>query len=137
MTRQHLSATAPTCEQAFASAIELAPVGIALCSLESRVEYANAALCELLGYRRGELLALGFDALVDGEGWARQAPRMRRLLAGSEARLQSEVRCLRRDGVGVWAELTCTLLRGETGRPVQFMVHVRDITRQRATQSAT
>jgi PAS domain S-box-containing protein len=136
MTQQHMPASVPVCEQSFAAAFELAPIGMALFSLESRVEYANAALCEMLGYRRGDLTGLALDALVHPDDLAPQRARMQQLLAGAQGQLECEVRCPRREGAVVWAQLTCTLMRGEDRRPVRFIAHVQDVTRDRSTRSA-
>ncbi len=130
-----MSARVPVSEQSFAAAFEAAPIGIALFSLDWRVEYANTALCEMLGYARGELTGRALGALVHPDDLAQQGTSLQQLLAGEQGQLECEVRWSRRDGAVVWGQLTCTSMRGEDRRPARFIAHVQDVTRDRSTRS--
>ncbi len=125
----------PIREQPFASAFELAPIGMALLTPDSRLQHANRTLCEMLGYTRRQLLSLSPDALSHPDDRQRELVQRERLMAGAAASFQCEMRYLRRDGGVVWGRLSCALVRNSEGIPLHFVAHVQDLTQRRAAES--
>ena len=115
-----------TALDATAAAFECAGTGLAVLTLGSRPLRLNAALCELLGAVREEVLArdaffLGTPAQVANEAQQRTAMR-----TGGLARYSCEREHQRPDGSRVWLLQTCSLARDEDGRPRFIVVDVRD-----------
>jgi PAS domain S-box-containing protein len=90
----------------------------------------NDAMCQILGYTRQELLAIGPAALLDDSGRALFANRIRRELAGEKIEESVEYRVRKKDGSFIDAILNVSLnLPG----PGKAMVVAYDITdRKRA-----
>lgn len=109
-------------------AADLAPIGLALLSIEGQWIDVNRYVLELLGYSREEVLALhppGFtllDAIAPSE--ASRAS----LVTGALQQHRVKRRHVRRDGRVVWMRLTTSLARTPAGAPDYFVVAVEDVT---------
>jgi diguanylate cyclase (GGDEF)-like protein/PAS domain S-box-containing protein len=116
--------------------VDQAPIGIARTTLEGRWSHVNAALCEMLGYTREELLDRGWqaithpeDSLLGGARWV--AP----LLRGELRRTQMEKRYIHREGRVVWARVTSSLVRDDAGAPSFFVTQIEDVTARRKAEA--
>ena len=115
---------------------EEAGIGMAVCHLDGRIERANAALCEFLGYSPAEVVTLRYRDVTHPDDLALDRRQSERLLAGEIRRFTSERRYVRRDGQVVWGSLTVALLRDASGAPVRRIAQVQDITERRRTELA-
>ncbi len=113
---------------------EEAGIGKAICFLDGRIERANAALCELLGYPLDELLELNYRDVMHPDDHLPDARESQRLLDGEVRRMTSERRYVRRDGEVVWGTLTVALVRDASGRPVRRIAQVQDITERKRAE---
>ena len=112
-------------EEAFASAFDLAPVAMALLGLDSRVQRANRAFCELLGYTQAELVELPPHAFSHARDRQNEIDGHAGLAAGHLKSFECEMRFVRRDGAVVSGRLTCLLLRSDTGAPRHYLTQVQ------------
>jgi PAS domain S-box-containing protein len=96
----------------FRQAFEHAPLAAALVSADDRVQWANAAWCDLTGYGLGELAGLTVTELTHPDDREAAAAGRRSVLAGAERAHQGDVRLLRPDSRTVWASITCSALDG-------------------------
>jgi len=131
-----MAVSVPPSEQPLGPAFEFAAIGMALLGPDSRVQRANRAFCEMLGYTQQELVDLPPHALSHPNDWQEDVVQRGRLLAGAASRYQSELRYLHRDGRVVWGALTCSLTRDTAGRALHFIVQVQDITRAKTAEAA-
>ncbi len=104
--------------------------------LDGRFLEAPPALCELLGYSEAELRAMSCLAVTHPEDWARAEAMLEHLRLGRRRNLEDEHRCQTRDGRVVWVLLDATGVFDEAGQPVEILVYLRDITRQKAAEAA-
>jgi PAS domain S-box-containing protein len=81
----------------FRQAFEHAPLAAALVSADDRVQWANAAWCDLTGYGLGELAGLTVTELTHPDDREAAAAGRRSVLAGAERAHQGDVRLLRPD----------------------------------------
>ncbi|MET0285485.1 MAG: PAS domain S-box protein [Polyangiales bacterium] len=116
--------------------LDQAPIGIARTTLDGRWSHVNAALCEMVGYTRAELLEQGWHAIthpedreLGGQRWS--AP----LLSGELRRTQMEKRYLHRDGQVVWVRVTSSLVRDDAGAPSFFVTQIEDVTARRKAEA--
>jgi PAS domain S-box-containing protein len=116
----------PVAEQ-LGPAFEFAAVGMAMLATDGRVEVANPAFCELLGYTREELRDMPPHALSHANDWQQEVVRLRQLLAGSSSSYRCEHRYLHRDGHVVWCDLQCAVSRDPSGKVTHFIAQARDI----------
>src|SRR6201992_251349 len=71
-----------TSEETFRSAMENAPIGMAMVKPDGRFLKVNAALCELLGYDEAELLCNDFQSITCADDLERDMQHVRSALAG-------------------------------------------------------
>ena len=123
-------------ELQFRQTLELAPIGMALVSLEGRWLEVNRAVCDFVGYDAAELMALTFQDVTHPDDLDADLEFVRSLLAGEIATYRMQKRYLHRSGSVVWAELSVSLVRDDDGAPVHFISQIQDITTQRAAREA-
>jgi diguanylate cyclase (GGDEF)-like protein/PAS domain S-box-containing protein len=118
-------------EERFRLAFEHAPIGIALVSPEGTFMRVNQALCDLLGYSPGELVAKSFQELTYPEDLDLDLDYVRQVLAGELRAYEMEKRYFHRDGHIVWALLSVSLVRASDGAPVHFISQIQDISERK------
>ncbi|HVM40660.1 MAG TPA: PAS domain S-box protein, partial [Acidimicrobiia bacterium] len=121
-------------EERFRTAFELAPVGVALASLEGRYLQVNPALCDLLQRREEQVLGTTWHSLTHPDDVSVSETSLEEALRSGLQRYQVEKRYLRPDGSSVWVLLSVAVVRGPDGRPDHFISHVQDVTPQRRAQ---
>lgn len=100
-------------EERLHAVFEQAGVGICLATFTGEMRMVNRKLCDLLGYGREELLKLSYKDITYPEDWPPQVVQAQRLKAGEIDHYTMEKRYIRKDGSLVWANLTCSAIRGE------------------------
>lgn len=121
-------------EERFRRIFEQGPIGITVVDMDRRYSQVNPKICEMLGYRKGELLGrrpreftLPEDQMLDDE-LAQQ------IFRGEIPYYQVEKRYLRKDGSVLWGRLTSTALRDSSGRPIYGVGLIEDITARRRAE---
>ncbi len=115
----------------FQETFDLASVGIGHLSPRGRWLRANVTLCEIIGYRRKELLARFFLDITHPEDIADAQAGMQQVLKGVVQTSSLEMRAVRKDGFPVWISLTLFPVRSAAGRVLYLVVVVEDITGRR------
>jgi PAS domain S-box-containing protein len=100
----------------FRLAFEDAPVGIALVGADLDVIDANRRICELLGWRRDELVGQPVSILVHPDDHHVDAEQASRVFNGEVPRYRVEKRYVTKAGDVVPAALSSTVLRAADGR---------------------
>lgn len=121
-------------EELFRTTFELAAVGIAHVTLDGRWLRVNDKLCEILGYRREELLNLHHLDLVLPEDVAAGEDRAHRLLSGETGPYTVERRYVGEDGRRVWVKLDVSLARPPSGGPDFLVCVAEDITARKVRE---
>lgn len=114
-------------EAQFRSALENAPIGMALVSLEGRFTRVNTALCQIVGYTEAELMQLTFQQITVPDDLDLDLENLQRLIEGAVPRYKMEKRYVRKDRSEVWIQLTASALRDANGRLVHFIAQIEDI----------
>ena len=114
----------------FEQVFERAPIGMALVSNSGEFLRVNAALCEILGRSATELLRTDLFEVVHPADRRRGAEHAVDVLEGRSSD-PIEVRFQRDGGETAWARVSTTVVR-EDGRPIHSIVHIEDVTEQRA-----
>jgi len=123
-------------ERRHADTIELAAIGIAHVGEGGHLLHANRWLCELLGYRRDELVGLTVKQLSHPEDANVTDGVRARLRAGEIPSFQAEKRYLRKDGAPVWVSLTISVQRDAAGQPQHDIAIIQDITARKQAEAA-
>lgn len=118
-------------ERRFRATFEHAGHGIAHVGLDGTWIRVNPRLCEMLGYRREELLGMRFDELTHPEDREPTADAIGQLLSGQTDRMELTKRYVRSDGQIIWVNVTTTLLRDIHNKPQYLIKLIDDITEEK------
>lgn len=121
-------------EERFRSAFEFAAIGKGLVVLDGRWLRVNRALCELLGYSEGELLATDFQSITYPEDLAEDLKHVRRLLSGELRTYQMEKRYIHKTGHAIPILLSVSLVRDGAENPKYFIAQIHDLTQLKAAE---
>lgn len=133
--RKELEKSLRESEARFRSTFDHALTGMARTSLTGRWLQVNPALCQMLGYSEGELLATDFAAVTHPEDLQKNRDLKRQALANGSAAYHLEKRYLHKQGHVVWAALNVAIVRDGQGQPLYFVSHIHDITARKQMEN--
>jgi diguanylate cyclase (GGDEF)-like protein/PAS domain S-box-containing protein len=119
----------------FRTAFDGAPIGMALVAPDGRMLRVNEAMCSIVGYTPGELLARSFQEITHPDDLAADVAQVEAILSGQGSLYESEKRYVRADGTVVWAALAVSLVRDSGGRPLHLVSQVQDISERRRLEA--
>lgn len=108
-----------------------APIGMALLDLEAQWTEVNDALCDLLGYKRDELLAMHPSELIYADEDKPPRTLLRPLVDGHQDSVSLERRYRHRDGYPLWVLIHVSLVRGPDGAPAYLIGQGEEIGNRR------
>jgi len=118
-----------------AAALDAAFDGVALITMDLRVQYANPALCAMGGYERPQdMVGRPIADLLTQDTVLRVGRYVEALLSGGQATLEGTGRV--KDGRLVPIEVGTSVLRHEDGQPYAFLAVVRDISERKRAEQA-
>jgi PAS domain S-box-containing protein len=129
------SGITPTMAGLLPAVFEHAGLAVAVLDSDERIVMANAALCEMLGYSKDEVLGLTRRAFIHAEDVDAEPLLFRELMAGKRSRYTVDKRFLHKSGRLRWAHATVTLLR-EGGANYAIAI-VEDITEKKSIEKAS
>ncbi len=118
-------------DQDLQSVIQHAPIGMAIVAPDGRWIDVNAALVDMLGYSREELLTIDFQTITFPADLAADLDLVNEVLCGQIQSFKIEKRYFHREGRLIWANLTVTLTRDSQGNPKYFISQIQDISDQK------
>jgi len=127
-----------TSEERFRTIFEDAAIGIALTDAGGRVLEANPALRQMFRYDAEALQGKIVTDLLhrDPGDDVDEADLFAELVAGERNAYRLQGRCVRQGGEPMWANLTVSGVRGDTGKLKYAVAMVEDITERRQAQEA-
>ena len=133
--RVHIEEALRLSEDKFRSAMQHSPIGMAVVGPDGRWLEVNPALCKIVGYTRGELLATNFQSIAHAEDRESAQPFLRQMLDRQIESYQIELRYLHKTGQVIWVQLNASLAWNPDGTPRHFVAQIQDITgRKRAEE---
>ena len=118
-------------EEQFRLTFEMAPIGMAITTLDGKFKRVNQSLCDALGYTSEELLQLSFTEISHPEDIELHLSLEKRLTEGKEADFQIEKRYLAKDKRIVDTLLKVVIVRDSDGKPLHFNNQILDITERK------
>jgi PAS domain S-box-containing protein len=118
-------------ERRFQTIFAEAPVGIILWDANGGILEVNEACCRLVGYEPQELWGLGWAALLDREGLARDGWLARALRSRPLRDFEAEGRLKRKDGSTVPVFVSVTGLEAAHGEVTNWISMIQDLTERR------
>ena len=129
--RQQAEAALVDSERTYGLTFDAVPIGIAHVALDGRCLRVNDRLCELLGYRREQLMAIDLLSLVHPDDAEESAEARRQLQEGAIDRYTKQKRYRRGDGQFIWASVSVSVNRDAAGERTHFVTIIEDITERR------
>jgi diguanylate cyclase (GGDEF)-like protein/PAS domain S-box-containing protein len=115
-------------EERFRLAFELAPIGKALVSPNGVWVRVNRQVCAMTGYEQKQLLGSTSREITHPDDREVDSVQSKALLAGDIDGYEFQKRYIRADGTTIWALVSVSLVRDETGAPLYFVCQMQDIT---------
>ncbi len=116
-------------------AIETLPTGVVLADAQRRTVYVNPAFTRLTGYEPPEAIGRSCAFLQGPLTSKPELETMRNALDEGRA-YEGELLNYRRDGSTFWNHVSITPVRDETGRVINHVGVLRDVTERRQTEEA-
>ncbi len=122
------SASLRASEEKFRSMFENASVGFATASPTGQLQQVNTAFCDITGRDAAALVGKDLRELVHPGDLAGMWAQRQQMLDGAIPGFVRELRCLRPDGQIVWLHASVAAIRDGSGRAVQTITHLQDVT---------
>ncbi len=129
--RREAELEARAAEQRFVESFEQAPVGMELIDLDGRFIGVNAAMAEITGYSREDLVGKPTSAITAEADVERDAELRAALLSGRQDRYNVEKALEHADGGEIEVAVHLSIVRSATGGPRYFVGQVVDITERK------
>jgi len=121
-------------EARFRSYFELPLVGIGLTGPDKRWWEVNDRLCEMLGYRRAQLLQLSWTELTYPDDLSTDLAQFDRVVGRRIDGYSIDKRFLRQDGSVLYASVSSRCVRKSNGAVDYFVIVVQDITERKQAE---
>lgn len=115
----------------FEATFQKAPVGIAHHKPDENWMLVNQTLCNILGYKKDELLQLNFDDFIHPEDLQRGRQLDQDIIHGVISSYKDEKRYKRKDGTFIDIQLTKGSVRDKDGDVKYLIAIIEDISRQK------
>jgi len=122
-------------ETRFRGYFELPLIGIALTGADKRWWEVNDRLCEMLGYRRSQLLRLSWAELTHTDDLAAEVARFERVMNRRIEGYSLDKRFIRQDGTLLYASVSSRCVRRPNGVVDYFVTVVQDITERKQAEA--
>ncbi len=133
---QRRTEAALACSEArFRQVFDHAPSAMALIGLDGRFLEVNAALTGMLGRPRADLVGRHFSEINHPEDRSTGSDPIAALAGGQRSMVEFERCCRRGDGTVIHVRGTAALMSDEADGAAFFIVHVQDVTAQRAAEA--
>jgi len=119
-------------EQRFFGAFQHAAIGMALVHPDGHFLRVNTAICQMLGYREAELLALDIPAVTHPDDLAEDMDLIEQMLGGRRDSYQLEKRNFHKDGHVVHLQLSVSVVRDELKQPLYFVTQAQDVSQRKS-----
>ncbi len=119
----------------FRRTVEQANVAICHADPEGNFIYVNDFFCDWIGYRREQLLEMGYSDITHPEDLEKDMKLHKQLLETDKA-YHLQKRYIREDQSIIWGDLSVKLIRDDEGNPHYNVAIVKDITELKNTEHA-
>jgi two-component system, chemotaxis family, CheB/CheR fusion protein len=120
-------------EERFRAVAEQAEVGIAMLTLDGRLNFANDRLCEMVGRPRDEVLGRTVGEFTHPDDWVENEPLFRSMLTQGEP-FTIEMRFVRPDATSIWSRNAISARRDSDGRIVGGFAVAIDMSNRKAAE---
>jgi PAS domain S-box-containing protein len=123
-------------EERFRRMFEQSSLGMALSDRTFHFTAANAAFCGILGYTEAEILQLTFKDITHPDHLTRDTEAIQSLAKGKIESYKTEKRYLTKSGAIITGAVTVTALHDDSGKHVQSLVMLENISERKRAEEA-
>jgi PAS domain S-box-containing protein len=123
-------------QELFRQTFHEAPIGKAFIAPDGVFLRVNRELCEIFGYSESEMLAGGFQLIVDAANRQDSMQTLFPMRAGERQARQMEWRCHHHNGHEIWIQLHVALVPDSRGLASTYICQVQDITARHKAEEA-
>ena len=120
----------------FKEFFEQAGVGMTCLSLSGMLVDVNQKFCDMLGYRRDELIDRPIKDIIHPDDRGVGAEFRAEVAQGEVEAVSSEKRFIRRDGSLIWVNHATSLARDQNGKPSHLITVTEDISERKQAEDA-
>jgi PAS domain S-box-containing protein len=121
-------------EAQFGLIFEESPLGIGLAGPDFMFIRVNDAFCRIFGFPEDELLTMTFVDVTHPDDAVELVGRATAMYAGTEPRMFSQSRGVRKDGTVIWFQVTASVIKAMDGEILYAIGMVEDITERKHEQ---
>jgi PAS domain S-box-containing protein len=118
-------------EERFRQIFQEGPLGIVLSTLDYHFMIMNDQYCRMFGYTEKEMHSMSFKDISFPEEIELDISNLEKLVKGELTYYTREKRYIKKNRDVIWGNLTVTVLRDKTGKPISFLAMVADITERK------
>ena len=119
-------------EERYRAAFEQAAMGMAELDLSGRFLRVNRTFCDMLGYEPDELRRMSSTVITHAADALEDRALIHGLVTAERSSRTREKRFVKKNGAGIWAQVTLSLVRDTEGGPAYLLMVTQDIeTRKR------
>jgi PAS domain S-box-containing protein len=134
-SRKQAEAILHESEERFRATFEQAGVAIAQVAANGQFLRVNPKLCDIIGYKRRELLTKTLIEITHPEDRAATQAYLREFFNGERETLNFEKRYVHKTGSVVWAKVRVSLVRKPSGVPQYCISVIEDITERKQAEA--
>jgi len=121
-------------EERFRMTVHRSPIGVGIVDSAGNLTDCNAALANMVGYSRKELLRLNFADFTHPDDLTREQRLIKEMWQEKTSEYRMEKRYIHKDGHTVWVDVVASLFKGESGALEFGFAFVQDITERRRAE---
>lgn len=120
----------------FSSIFEEAPIGISCFSTTGKLLLVNNSFCEMLGYTKEEMTQFDFQSITHKDDVHSNIHLRMQVLTGKQKTISVEKKYIHKNKNIVWAYITTSLIKNDSGDPLCFISYIQNITEQKKNKIA-
>ncbi|TGM46078.1 PAS domain S-box protein [Leptospira vanthielii] len=122
-------------ERRFNTLFHDSPIGLVLTGKHGYIDEANDAFANFLGYKSFEIIGKHFSEISAGEELEENLKYRDEVQKGIIDNYSIEKQYLHKSGKKVWAYITVTVLRDDTGHPLHYLAQIIDINERKKSET--
>ena len=119
-------------EEQFRQTFEFAAIGMAIVGLNGKWIQVNKSITKMLGYTEAKLMQLTFEDITHPEDLKNDLDLLDKLVNRKIEAYKMEKRYFHKDGSTIWASLSVSMVRNNSGKPKHLVYQINNITEANA-----
>lgn len=123
-------------EEIFKNIFKYSAAGVSLIDINGRWIEVNDIFCKITGYSKKELLSYKYVDITHKNDKAKSKYFFKKILLGKIKYRYFEKRYVHKNGSIIWVYLSLSLIRDSFNKPLYFITHIQDITKNKIIEES-